>query len=149
MKYLIVGNGVASVRAIEGIRRIDPDGEITVVSEENSPTYGRPLISYLLAGKIGPERMPLRPITFYEKNNVKMILGAKVVKIDAKAKTVTTADGFGYPYDKLLLATGGVPFVPPLPGKDGSGVYSFTTLANAEVVAEIASRAATPASDGG
>lgn len=138
MKYVIVGNGVASVGAIEGIRRVDPEGEIMVVSEENTPTYGRPLISYLLAGKIGPERMQLRPVTFYDKNKVKMILGAKVTGIDAKAKTVATSDGHNYPYDKLLLATGGVPFVPPLPGKDGPGVYSFTTLAHAETLLDVA-----------
>ncbi|GFK94354.1 Nitrite reductase [NAD(P)H] [Fundidesulfovibrio magnetotacticus] len=138
MKYVIVGNGVASVGAIEGIRRVDPDGEILVVSEESSPTYGRPLISYLLAGKIGPERMQLRPVTFYDKNKVKMILGAKVTSIDTKARTVATADGHNYPYDRLLLATGGVPFVPPLPGKDGSGVYSFTTLAHAETLVDVA-----------
>jgi len=119
MKYVIVGNGVASVGAIEGIRRVDPDGEITVISEESSPTYGRPLISYLLAGKIGPERMQLRPVTFYDKFKVKMMLGTKVTGVDAKAKTVATADGHNYPYDKLLIATGGVPFIPPLPGKDG------------------------------
>jgi len=138
MKYVIVGNGVASVGAIEGIRRVDPDGEILVISEESTPTYGRPLISYLLAGKIGPERMPLRPITFYDKFKVKMALGSKVTAIDAKAKTVATEDGNTHPYDRLLLATGGVPFVPPLPGKDGPGVYSFTTLANAETLVDVA-----------
>ena len=138
MKYVIVGNGVASVGAIEGIRRVDSEGEITVISEENTPTYGRPLISYLLAGKIGPERMPLRPVTFYDKFKVKMMLGSKVTGIDPKAKTVTTSDGHDFPYDKLLLATGGVPFVPPLPGKDGPGVYSFTTLAHAETLLDVA-----------
>lgn len=138
MKYVIVGNGVASVGAIEGIRRVDPDGEITVISEESSPTYGRPLISYLLAGKIGPERMQLRPVTFYDKFKVKMMLGTKVTGVDVKAKTVATADGHNYPYDKLLIATGGVPFIPPLPGKDGSGVYSFTTLAHAETLIDVA-----------
>jgi len=137
MKYVIVGNGVASVGAIEGIRRVDREGEITVISEESTPTYGRPLISYLLAGKIGPERMQLRPVTFYDKNKVKMMLGTKVTGIDPKAKTVATSDGHNYPYDKLLVATGGVPFVPPLPGKDGPGVYSFTTLAHAETLLDV------------
>ena len=138
MKYVIVGNGVASVGAIEGIRKVDSEGEILVISEENTPTYGRPLISYLLAGKIGPERMPLRPVTFYDKFKVKMVLGSKVTAIDTKAKKVATSDGQAYSYDKLLMATGGVPFVPPLPGKDGPGVYSFTTLAHAETLVDVA-----------
>jgi NAD(P)H-nitrite reductase large subunit len=138
MKYVIVGNGVASVGAIEGIRRVDREGDITVISEENFPTYGRPLISYLLAGKIGPERMQLRPVTFYEKNKVKMVLGTKVTGVDSKKKVVATEDGHAYPYDKLLLATGGAPFIPPLEGKDGPGVYSFTTLAHAETLIDVA-----------
>ena len=138
MKYVIVGNGVASVGAIEGIRRKDPVGEIIVISEESTPTYGRPLISYLLAGKIGPERMQLRPVTFYDKHKVKMVLGAKVTSIDIKAKKVATDDGHSYGYDKLLVATGGTPFIPPLPGKDGPGVYSFTTLAHAETLVDVA-----------
>lgn len=138
MKYVIVGNGVSSVGAIEGIRKVDKDGEILVVSEEATPTYGRPLISYLLAGKIGPERMPLRPASFYDKNNVAMRLGDKVTAIDPKAKTVTCASGQSVSYDKLLLATGGAPFSPPLPGKDGPGVYSFTTLAHANTLIDVA-----------
>jgi len=138
MKYVIVGNGVASIGAIEGIRRNDPRGEIQVISEEDTPTYGRPLISYLLAGKITAERMPLRPASFYEQNKVKMVLGRQVTKVDTKAKTVTTDDGHAHHYDRLMLATGGAPFVPPIPGKDGPGVYSFTTLANAQTLMDVA-----------
>lgn len=149
MKYLIVGNGVASVGAIEGIRRVDPEGGITVISEENTPTYGRPLISYLLAGKIGPERMQLRPASFYDTFKVTMVLGSKVTAIDARNKTVTTASGASYGYDKLLAATGGVPFVPPLPGKDGPGVYTFTTLAHAETLLDVAKNCASVVVIGG
>ncbi|MBF0481568.1 MAG: NAD(P)/FAD-dependent oxidoreductase [Desulfovibrionaceae bacterium] len=138
MKYLIIGNGVASLGAIEGIRLTDQDGAITVVSDEPVPTYGRPLISYLLAGKIGKDRLALRDEAFYAANKVELKLNAKVAAIDVKARTATTGAGEILPYDRLLIATGGVPFRPPMAGLEGEGVYSFTTFAHAEALAEAA-----------
>jgi len=140
MKYLIIGNGVASLGAIEGIRVTDQKGAITVISDEPVPTYGRPLISYLLAGKIGKERLALRDDAFYAANKVTLKLGAKVAAIDTKARAVTTEAGEAVPYDKLLIATGGVPFRPPMAGLEGEGVYSFTTFAHAEALAEAAGK---------
>ena len=138
MTYVIVGNGVASVGAIEGIRKLDKEGNIVVVSEENTPTYGRPLISYFLAGKIGLDRMSLRPDGYYEKNNVELKLGSRVVGLDTGSKTLALSNGESVSYDKLLLATGGVPFMPPIKGLEGPGIYNFTTLAHAEILLDIA-----------
>lgn len=138
MTYVIVGNGVASVGAIEGIRKLDKEGKIVVVSEENTPTYGRPLISYFLAGKIGLDRMNLRPDGYYEKNNVELKLGSRVVGLDTGSKTLELSNGESVSYEKLLLATGGVPFMPPIKGLEGPGIYNFTTLAHAEILLDIA-----------
>ncbi|WBF67940.1 FAD-dependent oxidoreductase [Desulfovibrio subterraneus] len=138
MTYVIVGNGVASVGAIEGIRKLDKEGKIVVVSEENTPTYGRPLISYFLAGKIGLDRMSLRPDGYYEKNNVELKLGSRVVGLDTGSKTLELSNGESVSYEKLLLATGGVPFMPPIKGLEGPGIYNFTTLAHAEILLDIA-----------
>ncbi|UZP68214.1 FAD-dependent oxidoreductase [Desulfovibrio mangrovi] len=138
MTYVIVGNGVASVGAIEGIRKLDKEGKIVVVSEENTPTYGRPLISYFLAGKIGLDRMSLRPDDYYEKNNVELKLGSRVVGLNTDSKTLELSSGESVSYDKLLLATGGVPFMPPIKGLEGPGIYNFTTLAHAEILLDIA-----------
>ncbi len=132
MTYVIVGNGVASVGAIEGIRKLDKEGRIVVVSEEDTPTYGRPLISYFLAGKIGLDRMSLRPDDYYERNSVELKLGKRVTGLDTKAGSITLADGETVAYDSLLLATGGVPFMPPIKGLEGEDIYNFTTLAHAE-----------------
>ncbi|GFM35409.1 NAD(P)/FAD-dependent oxidoreductase [Desulfovibrio psychrotolerans] len=132
MTYVIVGNGVASVGAIEGIRKVDKEGRILVVSEEQTPTYGRPLISYFLAGKIGLDRMSLRPDDFYDRNNVELKLGARVTGLNPDGKTITLADGSTIAYDSLLLATGGIPFMPPIKGLAGPDIYNFTTLAHAE-----------------
>ena len=63
-RYVIIGGGVAAVGCIEGIRSLDRDGEISVISEEDHPVYSRPLISYLLEGKTDTERMKYRPDGF-------------------------------------------------------------------------------------
>lgn len=126
MNYLIVGNSAAAVGAIEGLRSADPDGRITLLSGETDHTYSRPLISYLLAGKVDQQRMSYRPGDFYEKHAVDAQLGQDVISVDTAARTVTTADGKQFEYDRLLLATGGRPFVPPIEGLDCDGVFTFT-----------------------
>jgi len=134
MNYVIVGNGVSAIGAIEGIRQHDDVGNITVISEEAVPTYGRPLISYYLSDKIKFETLPFRPREFYEKNRVKMSLGSSVLSIDPKRKRLTLDSGDIVSYDKLLLATGGTPVNLDIPGIDGPGVHNFTTVAHAEIL---------------
>jgi len=137
MTYVIVGNGVSAIGAIEGIRQHDTTGKILVVSDEAVPTYGRPLISYYLSDKIKFETLPFRPEEFYQKNGVEMRLGSRVLSIDTNAKRLTLDCGDAIEYGKLLLATGGTPVKPPLPGIDGPGVHNFTTVAHAETLKEL------------
>ena len=118
MKYVMIGNSAAAVGCIEGIRSVDPDGEITVVSSEPYHTYSRPLISYLLLGKTDLQRMKYRPDNFYETNGCKVLLGKTVQAIDAQEKRGALESGEVLPYDKLLVATGSRPFVPPMEGLD-------------------------------
>ncbi|MUM78173.1 NAD(P)/FAD-dependent oxidoreductase [Pseudodesulfovibrio sp. F-1] len=134
MDYVIVGNGVSAIGAIEGIRQHDLTGKILVVSDEAVPTYGRPLISYYLSDKIKFETLPYRPQEFYEKNHVEMKLASRVTKVDTASRKVILESGEEVPYGKLLLATGGAPANPDLPGIDGPGVYNFTTVAHAEAL---------------
>ncbi len=118
MKYVIIGNSAAAVGCIEGIRSIDPEGSVTVISDEPYAVYSRPLISYLLYGKTDLERMKYRPDDFYEKNGVKTILGVRAVKVNRAAKEVILSDGRRVPFERLLFATGSRPFVPPMDGLD-------------------------------
>ncbi len=131
MKYAIIGNSAAAVGAIEAIRSVDREGTITAISAEPYAVYSRPLISEYLAGETAIEKMAYRPADFYEKNGVEAILGVAAESIDFGAKEVRLADGRSVGYDKLLIATGGKPFVPPIAGLDKSDVYTFTTLADA------------------
>ena len=86
--YVLIGNSAAAVGCIEGIRQIDPEGAVTVVSREPYHTYSRPLISYLLAGKTDRERMKYRPDDFYEKNRCELIAGVSADHLEPKRKTV-------------------------------------------------------------
>lgn len=134
MNYVIIGNGTAATGVIEGIRVVDKNGPITLISSEPYPVYGRPLISYLLLGKTTEEKMlRYRQEDFYEKNGVTPLLGKTATAVDPAGKTVTVDDGTLVPYDKLCIATGSRPFVPPMEGLDQvTNQTSFMTLDDAK-----------------
>lgn len=132
MKYVIIGNGTAAVGCIEGIRSVDADGEIIVISAEDRPAYCRPLISYYLENKTDLQRMNYRSDDFYEKNNCKVIYGKTALKIDEKAKGVTLSDKTVISYDKLCVASGSSPFVPYFDGIETvEKKFSFMTVDDA------------------
>ena len=118
MNYVIIGNSAAAVGTIEGIRQIDKTGKITVISDEKYHTYSRPLISYWLMGKVTDKNIYYRSADFYEKNGVETRFDTRVTKIDPAAKDVVLADGSTVPYDKMMVATGSKPFVPPMNGME-------------------------------
>lgn len=135
MKYVIIGNSAAAVGCIEGIRQEDRTGPITVVTDEPYHTYSRPLISYLLLGKTDEERMKYRPDGFYEENGVTLLAGKRAEKIDPESKTILLDDGQALSYDKLLVAAGSRPFVPPIKGLDGAeNAFTFMTLDSAKAL---------------
>lgn len=139
MNYVIIGNSVAAIGAVRGIRTVDTEGTITVLSRENRVAYGRPLISYLLGGQVNEKRMPYLPADFYEKNGVNLKLGAEVVAVDSANSSVELANGEKVAYDKLLIATGGDPFVPPIDGMAGKErVFTFTTWDDAAKIKALA-----------
>jgi NAD(P)H-nitrite reductase large subunit len=136
-KYVIIGNSAAAIGAVEGIRRIDGEGGILIISDEPHHTYGRPLISYLLLGKTDRERMKYRPDDFYEKNGVRAMLGVPVTKINPAERTVETGGGETIAYEKLLVATGSVPFVPPMSGLERvRDKFTFQSLDSALALGE-------------
>lgn len=128
-QYVVIGNGVAAVGCIEGIRSVDKDSKITVVSEENYPVYCRPLISYYLENKTDPERMNYRGADFYEKMGCDVFYGKKVIQINTDSKNVVLDDGAKLPYTEVCVATGSAPFIPPFEGLDTvEKKFSFMTL---------------------
>ena len=137
MKYVIIGNSAAGIGAVQGIRELDKDGDITMISDENYHTYSRPLISYWLKGDVTEEGMKYRPNEFYTENKVNALLGKKVVSIDKKNKTVLMDDASVTEYDKLLVATGSNPFVPQLEGLDKvKNKFTFMKMDDVRAVRE-------------
>ena len=133
MNYVIIGNSAAAIGGIEGIRSLDKDGKITVVSSEKYHTYSRPLISYLLCKKTTEEKMKYRSDDFYKKNKCDVILGKKAVRTDGKK--VILEDNTELPFDKLLIATGSRPFVPPMEGLDNvKEKFTFMSLDDAKAL---------------
>ncbi len=128
-QYVVIGNGVAAVGCIEGIRSIDRDSRIVVVSEEKHAVYCRPLISYYLEGKTDLERMKYRGADYYEKTGCEVLYGRKAVQIDSTAKTVALEDGTVLPYASVCVAAGSAPFVPSFAGLEGvEKKFSFMTV---------------------
>lgn len=142
VRYLIVGNSVAGVSAIEAIRQVDPEGSLLVVSDEDVLNYSRPLISYLLGGKVTEDRMAFRDEAFYRSHKVELVLGKRAVGLDVKERRLTLEDGEVLGFEKLLVATGGKPVVPPIEGLSEvkEGVFTFTRLSDARAILEYLSR---------
>lgn len=137
MKYVIIGNSAAAIGAVQGIREYDADGQIVIISDESYHTYSRPLISYWLLGKVTEENMRYRNTDFYEKNKVDTLFSTKVTAIDSSKKVVIIDNGNKISYDKLLVATGSKPFVPPMDGLDTvEKKFTFMNLDSAKAIKE-------------
>ncbi len=132
MKYVIIGNGFAGINAIESIRKEDKEGEIILISDEED--YSKPLISYYLGKKVRASSLPYRDKEFYEKMKVNKKIGQKAIELDVPGKTIRLNDGEQLDFDKLVLATGGIPFVPPIEGINTEGVFTFTNYNNAQEI---------------
>ncbi len=138
MNYVIIGNSSAAIGCIEGIRKIDTTGTITILSDEPYHTYSRPLISYWLEGKVSDEKIYYRSEDFYKKNNCNIIFGKKVTHINKTVGEITLEDGSMLHYDKLLIATGSRAFVPPMEGLDSvTHKFTFMKYDDAKAVKEV------------
>lgn len=127
MDYLIVGHGPAGISAAREILKNDPRCRMTLISKEGCPPYSRPLLSHLLAGECPEERIFLN-LDKLQDGRVTLKLGVAVQRLDPASKRVLVANGEELPYDRLLLAVGGVPIIPPIEGLEGEDVFGFNSL---------------------
>ena len=142
-EYLIIGNSAAAAGCIEGIRENDKKGSIAVISDEKYHIYSRPLISYRLKGDVTEANMLYRPKDFYKANNIETLLGKRAVSIDSKTKEVSLESGEKIGYEKLLLATGSKPFVPPMDGLDNvKNKFSFMKLDDVKGIGKVVKKGA-------
>ncbi len=138
MRYVIAGNGVAGTTAAAFIRKIDDDGIITIITEEAYPFYSRIRLIDFLSGDVDEESIILKKDTWYEENKINLILNTAVTDIDVAKKEIITSSDVKIKYDKFLMATGGIPFVPTIAGAGKKGVFTLRTLKDAIAIREYA-----------
>lgn len=131
LKLVMVGNGMAGVKTLEELLKLTPDlYDITVFGAEPYANYNRILLSPVLAGEQTVQDIILNDEAWYAEHGITLHLGKKIVKIDRVKRVVIAEDGTEAEYDRLLLATGSMPFMLPVPGKELSGVIAYRDIAD-------------------
>ena len=138
MKHLIIGNGIAGTTAAFTIRKFDKESELVIISEEPYPFYRRTRLVDYLADEASENNLIVFKDDWYEKHRITLILNTKVAGLEPASKEVALLGNRKIRYDKLLLATGGAPFIPVLEGTDMEGVFTMRTLDDAKRIKEYA-----------
>lgn len=134
MKIVVVGHGMVGHKFLESLAEAGlQDAQVTVLCEEVRPAYDRVHLSAFFAGKTAEDLSVVEP-GFFERTGFDLRLAARAATIDRRAHTVTTVDGEVLPYDKLVLATGSNPFVPPVPGRDRPNCFVYRTIEDLEAM---------------
>jgi nitrite reductase (NADH) large subunit len=134
VNYVIIGNGVAGTTAAEQIRKRDRDGTITLITQEPHSFYSRIRLIDFLADEATLQDIILKTDQWYQKLQITLATHTHVTQIDPEAHTIMTDRGKKINYDKLLLATGGHPFIPPISGANKEGVFSLRTIQDAQAI---------------
>ena len=134
-RLVVIGNGMAGVAAVEEILRLDADRyEITVFGKEKYPNYNRVLLTDLLTEEKTLPDITLNDFDWYKENNIRLITNCPVTEINRGKKTVTGEDGTTADYDFLVIATGSLPFIPPIDGVDKEGVVGLRDIDDCEKI---------------
>ncbi|MEE9202320.1 MAG: FAD-dependent oxidoreductase [Dehalococcoidia bacterium] len=134
-KYVIVGNSAGGIGAVEAIREVDPQASLAMVSDEPYAAYSRPAIAEFLMGERDfGERMLYRDPEFYRRNRVEEHFGVRVTQLDVDRREAILDTGERLGWERLLLATGGVPIMPRMDGLGLEGVHAFTTIDHARSI---------------
>ncbi len=149
MRYVVVGCSAAGLHAAAAIREVDPDGDLTLLTREPDGHYSRPMLTWFLAGQRSEEDLLFAGAGHLERLGARLLTGHRVVRIDPDARELHCADGTTLSWDRLLLANGGVPRQPDVPGLDLAGVFHLRTLADAQGLREWAAHTDTCVSLGG
>jgi nitrite reductase (NADH) large subunit len=134
-QLVVVGNGMAGMRAVEELLSRAPDRfDITVIGAEPHPNYNRILLSSVLAGDKTLDEIVINSPSWYAEHGIRLIAESRATAIDRVARQVALADGTAVAYDKLLLATGSKPVAPPIPGLGLPNVRAFRDIADVEAM---------------
>jgi len=140
-RLVVVGNGMAGMRTVEELLKLDPTRfDITVFGAEPHPNSDRIMLSSVLAGEKQVDDIVINTRAWYDDNDITLHTGDPVTKIDPKTRTVTAQSGLTVPYDRLLLATGSKPIVPPIPGLNLPGVCAFRDIADVDTMIDASTK---------
>ena len=140
MKVVVIGNGMVGQRFLEKLIERGTGHEITVFCEEPRPAYDRVQLTSFFSGKTAAD-LSLFKKQVFEEAGITLRLNDAVLSIDLEGKTVRSARYRDVPYDKLVIATGSSPFVPPVPGRDRRDCFVYRTIEDLEVITARAARA--------
>ncbi|MFB6468769.1 nitrite reductase large subunit NirB [Cytobacillus sp. Hz8] len=138
-KLVMIGNGMAGIRTIEEILKINADAfDITVFGNEPHPNYNRIQLSTVLQGDTTIEDIIMNDWNWYKENHIELFTGEAITKIDPNNKIVTSENGRVVHYDELIIATGSNSFILPIPGADKEGVTGFRDIQDCETMIKTA-----------
>ena len=128
-RYVIIGNGIAGTTAAETLRKNDPNCIIHLLTNEPYPLYNRVSLPRFLQGVIVEQKVMIRDFAWHEQRNISLITESMVTDINMEERVVFTDNGQKFPYDALLVATGGWANPLRVPGAEGTKhIYNFVTL---------------------
>lgn len=128
-KLIVVGNGMAGIRTVEELLALAPDKyDITVVSSETVAAYNRIMLSPVLSGEKTFDEIVTHPVCWYAEHGITLLAGRTVTDIERARRRVHLDDGTELAYDRMVLATGSVPFIIPVPGHQHPDVVSFRDI---------------------
>ena len=140
MKIAVIGHGMVGHKFLEQLHELGiAQAEVTVLCEEPRPAYDRVHLSEFFAGKSAEDLSLVEP-GFFERSGFTLRLVARAVAIERRNNTITTADGDVVHYDKLVLATGSLPFVPAVPGRDRPNCFVYRTIEDLIAMKECGAR---------
>jgi nitrite reductase (NADH) large subunit len=132
-KLVVIGNGMAGMRTVEEVLKLTPEKyDITVIGREPFGNYNRIMLSPVLSGEKSFDDILLHTPDWYIKNRITLLAGHTAVDVDRRRRQITTDKGFTLGYDRLVLATGSVPFIVPVPGHEHPDVISFRDIQDVE-----------------
>jgi nitrite reductase (NADH) large subunit len=132
--FVVLGAGIAGVSAAEAIRQRAPSARVLLLNGEEGLPYYRLNLTRFLAGEIDRDSMPIHGPEWYDEHAIELRSGTRIERLEPAKRTLVLAGGETLPYDRLVLALGSHPFLPPIPGSDLPGVSALRTSGDADAI---------------